>query len=56
MIYFSAPYFSAVIFCPAAAPSRKAELAKARALIETHGYWRRKEELEDAEAALGMGE
>jgi tetratricopeptide (TPR) repeat protein len=31
----------------------KAELAKARALIEKHGYWRRKEELEDAEAALG---
>lgn len=29
----------------------KAELAKARALIEKHGYWRRKEELEDAEAA-----
>lgn len=29
----------------------KSELAKARALIETHGYWRRKEELEDAEAA-----
>jgi tetratricopeptide (TPR) repeat protein len=29
----------------------KTELAKARALIEKHGYWRRKEELEDAEAA-----
>ncbi|MBI3822573.1 MAG: toll/interleukin-1 receptor domain-containing protein [Planctomycetes bacterium] len=29
----------------------KAELAKARALIAKHGYWRRKEELEDAEAA-----
>ncbi len=29
----------------------KAELAKARDLIEQHGYWRRKEELEDAEAA-----
>lgn len=29
----------------------KAELAKARALIEKHGYWRRREELEDAEAA-----
>lgn len=29
----------------------KAELAKARALIETHGYGRRREELEDAEAA-----
>jgi len=30
----------------------KDALAKARALIEKHGYWRRKEELEDAEAAL----
>ncbi|HXQ20545.1 MAG TPA: hypothetical protein VN812_02640 [Candidatus Acidoferrales bacterium] len=29
------------------------ELAKARALIEECGYWRRKEELEDAEAAAG---
>ncbi|OYW70003.1 MAG: hypothetical protein B7Z21_00320 [Verrucomicrobiales bacterium 32-60-5] len=29
----------------------KAELAKARALIEKHGYWRRREELADAEAA-----
>jgi tetratricopeptide (TPR) repeat protein len=28
-----------------------AELAKARELIEKHGYWRCKEELEDAEAA-----
>ncbi len=28
-----------------------AELAKARELIEKHGYWRRKEELEDAEEA-----
>jgi hypothetical protein len=28
------------------------QLAKARTLIEKHGYWRRKEELEDAEAAL----
>ena len=28
----------------------KAELAEARRLIEKHGYWRRKEELEDAEA------
>ena len=27
----------------------RTELAKARALIEKHGYWRRKEELEDAE-------
>ena len=31
----------------------KAELAKARALIAACGYWRRKEELEDAEAAAG---
>jgi hypothetical protein len=29
----------------------KAELARARALIEKHGYWRRREELADAEAA-----
>jgi tetratricopeptide (TPR) repeat protein len=29
----------------------KAELAEARRLIEKHGYWRRREELEDAEAA-----
>lgn len=29
----------------------RAELAEARRLIEKHGYWRRKEELEDAEAA-----
>ncbi len=29
----------------------KTELAKARELIEKHGYWRRKEELEDAKAA-----
>jgi hypothetical protein len=28
-------------------------LATARRLIEKHGYWRRKEELEDAEAASG---
>ncbi len=31
--------------------SPRDDLAKARALIEKHGYWRRKEELEDAEAA-----
>jgi hypothetical protein len=30
----------------------KAELAKARTLIENHGYGRRREELADAEAAL----
>ena len=29
----------------------RGELTKARDLIEKHGYWRRKEELEDAEAA-----
>ncbi len=29
----------------------QAELKKARELIEQHGYWQRKEELEDAEAA-----
>lgn len=29
----------------------KEELGKARAMIEECGYWRRKEELEDAEAA-----
>jgi hypothetical protein len=29
----------------------RVELAQARALIEKHGYWRRKEELEDAEEA-----
>ena len=29
----------------------KSELAKARAIIEACGYWRRKEELEDAEEA-----
>jgi tetratricopeptide (TPR) repeat protein len=33
---------------------RVEELKKARALIEKHGYWRRKEELEDAEKALGL--
>jgi tetratricopeptide (TPR) repeat protein len=34
----------------------RADLAEARKLIEQHGYWRRKEELEDAEAALGSCE
>ena len=33
--------------------SPQADLAEARRLIEKHGYWRRKEELEDAEQALG---
>jgi hypothetical protein len=32
--------------------SPKKDLVEARRLIEKHGYWRRKEELEDAEAAL----
>ena len=32
----------------------RTELATARTLIERHGYWRRKEEIEDAEAALGV--
>ena len=32
----------------------KTELIKARALIEKHGYWRRKEELEAAEAAATL--
>jgi tetratricopeptide (TPR) repeat protein len=31
------------------------DLREARRLIEKHGYWRRKEELEDAEAALRSG-
>jgi len=31
--------------------SPQADIAEARRLIEKHGYWRRKEELEDAEAA-----
>ncbi len=34
--------------------SPQADLADARRLIEKHGYWRRKEELEDAEAALNV--
>jgi|GEM_PF-5751953 len=48
---------SSVASGPSAASGRafagvdpKAELAKARTLIEQHKYWRRKEELEDAEA------
>jgi hypothetical protein len=31
----------------------KVELAKAREIIEKCGYWRRKEELEDAEGVIG---
>ncbi|HZW26677.1 MAG TPA: SEFIR domain-containing protein [Gallionella sp.] len=33
--------------------SAQQDLAKAWRLIEKHGYWRRKEELEDAEAVIG---
>lgn len=33
--------------------SARDDLAEARRLIEKHGYWRRKEELEDAEAVMG---
>jgi hypothetical protein len=32
--------------------SAQHDLAEARRLIEKHGYWRRKEELDDAEAAI----
>jgi hypothetical protein len=31
----------------------KHDLADARRLIEKHGYWRRKDELEDAEKVIG---
>jgi hypothetical protein len=34
--------------------SPQVDLAEARRLIEKHGYWRRKEELDDAEAALNV--
>jgi hypothetical protein len=37
---------------PAEWTSAKADLRAARALIEQCGYWRRKEELEDAERAI----
>lgn len=33
--------------------SPQADLAEARRLIVKHGYWRRREELEDAESAIG---
>jgi hypothetical protein len=33
--------------------SAKQDLADARRLIEKHGCWRRKEELEDAEKVIG---
>ena len=51
-----------LFFCEATYPwrnedssprSAKSDLAEARRLIEKHGYWRRKEELEDAEAIIG---
>jgi hypothetical protein len=35
--------------------SPQADLTEARRLIEKHGYWRRRQELEDAERALGGG-
>jgi tetratricopeptide (TPR) repeat protein len=35
--------------------SPRHDLAEARRLIEKHGYWRRKEELDDAEAAILNG-
>jgi hypothetical protein len=46
----------AALVWPVAAGNHKAQPSvlrkpKARRLIEKHGYWRRKEELEDAEAA-----
>ncbi|MGV3617896.1 MAG: hypothetical protein ACO1SV_21430 [Fimbriimonas sp.] len=34
--------------------SAKEDLKEARRLIEKHGYWRRKEELGDAETAIGL--
>lgn len=46
---YRARLFHAVPSYPWESP--KADLAAARALIEECGYWRRKEELEDAEAA-----
>jgi tetratricopeptide (TPR) repeat protein len=46
---YRARLFFGVTPYPWASP--RDDLAKARALIEKHGYWRRKEELEDAEAA-----
>lgn len=33
--------------------SAKDDLVEARRLIVKHGYWRRKEELEDAERVIG---
>jgi hypothetical protein len=52
-----------LFFCEATYPwrnedgtprSAKLDLAEARRLIEKHGYWRRKEELADAEAVIGQ--
>lgn len=54
-------YRARLLFCETPYPwsnpdgstrSAKNDLADARRLIEKHGYWRRKEELEDAEAAI----
>jgi len=43
-----------LFFCETTYPweSPQADLAEARRLIEKHGYWRRKEELEDAESVI----
>ena len=45
------PHASGTIGEPYPWESPAADLAAARQLIKKHGYWRRKEELEDAEAA-----
>ena len=45
------PHASGTIGEPYPWESPAVDLAAARQLIEKHGYWRRKEELEDAEAA-----
>ena len=45
------PHASGTIGEPYPWKSPAVDLAAARHLIEKHGYWRRKEELEDAEAA-----
>lgn len=49
---YRARLFHAVKPYPWAGSSPRTDVAEARRLIEKHGYWRRKEELEDAEAAL----
>jgi hypothetical protein len=48
-------FYLAVFTAAAVVAIGEDDLAHARRLIEKHGYWRRKEELEDAEvAALGV--